>query len=70
MKTTEIVNNRMTANVGCERSSVDSRQQKAARLRRMIMSQINSLYGPEPRKAKRGLMFTLAQKARREIVNG
>ena len=61
----EIVAERMRRSGGCERHSVDSRQQKAARARKQLFEEVNTKYGPEPRRARRGITLTLARKRRK-----
>lgn len=62
MRMRQIVAARMRASAGCERYSKDSRQQKRARARKVAFAEVTKLYGPEPRKARRGIALTLARK--------
>lgn len=50
--------------------SRDSRQQISARIRRETFAKINKEYGFEPRKARRGIAFTLARKIRKGFIAG
>lgn len=72
MRHAEIVAARMLSSIGCERSSIDSRQQRRARLRGDAMEIVNSQYGPEPRANRRRLSLRFAKQAfqrqYREIV--
>jgi hypothetical protein len=60
----------MRANAGCEKHSVDSRQQASARIRRETFAKINRDYGPEPRHARRGIALTLSRKIRKGFLAG
>jgi hypothetical protein len=47
--------------------SVDSRQQKRARARKACFADVTKRYGPEPRKARRGIALSLARKSWRVL---
>lgn len=64
----DIVAARMKASAGCERYSVDSRQQRRARARKESFAQITKMHGPEPRKARRGIALVLARKATKRVT--
>lgn len=66
MRHKEIMRERMARNRGCERASVDSRQQKAARVRRTCLAQITAAHGPEPRPVRRILALARARNARKQ----
>lgn len=66
MRHVEIVAERMRASAGCERHSVDSRQQRQARARKEMFAEVTKRYGPEPRKARRGIALSLVRKAKRK----
>jgi hypothetical protein len=66
MRHKEIVLKRMKRTWGCERASVDSRQQKAARVRRTCLAQITAAHGPEPRRVRRMLGLARARNARKQ----
>lgn len=61
---------RWKANADCHKHSVDSRQQAAARIRRETFAKITKDYGPEPRKARRGIAMTLSRKIRKGFLAG
>ncbi len=62
MRMNEIIAERMRAHRGCEALSVDSRQQRRARIRKETFADITKRFGPEPRKARRGIALALARK--------
>lgn len=65
MRHREIVAARMQVSAGCERHTQDSRQQKAARERAVSFAEITKKYGPEPRRARRGIALTLVRTKRK-----
>lgn len=69
-KVYEGLRKRWEAHKGAVELSRDSRQQISARIRRETFAKINKEYGPEPRKARRGIAMTLARKIRKGFIAG
>jgi hypothetical protein len=67
VKMKEIVAARMRANAGCERMSVDSRQQRRARARKAEFQRVTELYA-EPRKARRRMALRIVRMSERASV--